>query len=100
MSVIRLSVQHGTTLEQAKGRLQASVDEVRSRLPFIVRQVTWSDDRSRALVAGAGFRLELWVDPREVHITGDLTGAAGALANTVVAGLRAIVQRTFNKQLP
>jgi hypothetical protein len=49
---------------------------------------------------GAGARIDLWVDAREVHVTGDLPVLGALLGGPLASGLKQIVQQTFGKQLP
>jgi hypothetical protein len=98
MPLISVSVAHGLTLEEACRRLETVVGEISDR--FGIRRVEWSADRSRAKLEGAGARIELWVDPRDVHVTGDIPVLAGLLGGPVTSGLRQILDRTFRKGLP
>lgn len=99
MPLISLSVQHGQSLEEARSRLEASVQQVMRQLGAFVRQVVWSGDRSRVRLDGRGFWLELWVDVQDVHATGDIPLMGALLGNPMAARLKQILQQTFRKQL-
>jgi hypothetical protein len=84
--MINLSFQHGQTLEEARRRLEAAVDQVSRQFQALVRRVDWADDRTRVKLEGAGFWVEMWVDASDVHATGDIpTWAAYLAARSVPA---------------
>ena len=97
MPLINVSVAHGQSLEEAQRRLGTVVQELSDR--FGVRRVEWSPDRRRVKLEGAGARIEMWVDPEVVHVTGDLPGLGGLLSGPAASGLRHILERTFPKPL-
>ena len=100
MPMINLTVAHGRSLEEARGRLEMAVGEVSGKFGAMVRRVEWSADRSRVRIEGAGFWVEMGVDAREVHATGDIPVLGGLLGGPVASGLKQIVQKTFRKTLP
>jgi hypothetical protein len=99
MSLINLSVKHNRTLEEARGRLEAAVQEVSGQFGAMVRRVEWAADRSRVRMEGVGFWVEMWVDAQEVHATGDMPLLGGLLGSPLGAGLKQIVQQAFQKRL-
>jgi hypothetical protein len=98
MPLISVSIAHGQSLDEAQRRLAAVVQEASDR--FGIRRVEWSSDRRRVKLEGAGTRIEMWVDPEIVHVTGALPGLGGLLGGPVASGLKHILERTFRKQLP
>jgi hypothetical protein len=98
MPAISLSVKHGQSLEEARSRLEAAVQQVMRQFGTFVRQVVWSSDHSRVRLDGRGFWLELWVDAQDVHATGDIPLLGALLGNPMAAGLKRILQQTFQKQ--
>ena len=100
MPLIKLSVQHGRTLEEAQSHLETAVHKVHSQFKTLVRQVAWSADRSRVRLDGVGFWVEMWVDAQEVHVSGDLPLLGRLLGSPVATALQRIVQQTFQKRLP
>jgi Putative polyhydroxyalkanoic acid system protein (PHA_gran_rgn) len=100
MPLIKLSVQHGRTLEEAQSHLETAVHKVHSQFKTLVRQVAWSADRSRVRLDGVGFWVEMWVDAQEVHVSGDLPLLGRLLGGPVATALQRIVQQTFQKRLP
>ena len=42
----------------------------------------------------------MWVDAQDVHATGDIPMLAGLLGGQLGAGLKQILQQTFQKKLP
>jgi hypothetical protein len=99
MSLINLSVKHNRTQEAARSQLETAVDQVRSKFGHIVQWVEWSADRNSVHINGTGFEIEMHVDAQDVHVSGDLPFLGGLLGGPFVAGLKAIVQQTFHKQL-
>ena len=99
MPLINLSVKHGRTLEEARSQLETAVQRVHSQFGALIRQVRWSVDRSRVRLDGMGFSVEMWVDVYEVHVSGDLPLLGALLGSPLVAGLKQIVQQTFQKRL-
>ena len=49
---------------------------------------------------GVGFWVEMRVDAEAVHVSGDLPVLGGLLGGPMATGLKQIVQRTFQKELP
>jgi hypothetical protein len=99
MPLINMSMQHGQSLEQARSRLETAVHKVLSQFGALVRHVAWSADHSWVRLDGIGFWVELWVDARELHATGDIPMLGALLGSPVAAGLKQILQQTFRKQL-
>ena len=100
MPLINLAVQHGRTLEEARTSLEMAVNKVHNQFGALVRQVVWSADRGRVRLNGVGFWVELWVDDRDVHATGDIPLLAGLLGSSMATGLKQILHQTFQKPLP
>jgi Putative polyhydroxyalkanoic acid system protein (PHA_gran_rgn) len=99
MSLINLSVKHGQSLEEARGRLEMAVNEVRSRFGAMIQRADWSADRNRVRLDGTGFWLEMTVDDQHVHATGDIPFLGGLLGGPLAGGLKQIVEQTFQKKL-
>jgi hypothetical protein len=97
--LISLTIAHRQTQEEARRRLDMAVREVSERVGRIT-QVEWSADRNRVRLQTLGAWLELWVDDRDVHATGDIIGLGGLLSGPLTSGLKQILQKTFQKQLP
>jgi hypothetical protein len=99
MPLINLSVKHGGTVEEARSHLKTVVDKVHSQFRTLVRQVAWSADHNRVRLEGVGFWVEMWVDPQEVHASGDIPLLGGLLGSPVAKSLKQILQQTFQKKL-
>jgi hypothetical protein len=93
-------LKHGRTLEEARRQMDKAVHEVQNWGGTLVQHVTWSTDRNQVRLDGTGFWVEMWVDAQEVHVSGDLPLLGGLLGGPVATGLKQIVERTFQKQLP
>src|SRR5437870_285898 len=100
MPLLNLTVQHGRSLDDARRGLETAVDRVSGQFGALVRRVEWASDRDRVKVEGVGFWVELWVDAHAVHATGDIPILGGLLGGDLAAGLKQIVQQTFQKKLP
>jgi putative polyhydroxyalkanoate system protein len=97
MPLISVSLAHGQSLEEARRRLETVSTEIADR--FGIRHVEWSADRSRVKLVGAGARVDMWVDVREVHVTGDIPALAGLLSGPMTSGIRQILDQAFRKRL-
>ena len=100
MPLIDLTLQHGQTLEEARRRLEMTVNEVTGKFGSMVQRVEWAADRSRVKLSGVGFWIEMSVDSQAFHAMGDIPMLGRLLSGPLVSGLRQIVQRTFQKNLP
>jgi len=100
MSLIKLSLKHGRSLEEARSHLEAAVYKVHGQFKTFIQQVTWSADRNRVRLDGLGFWVEMWVDALEVHVSGDLPVLGRLFGSPIATALQRIVQETFQKKLP
>ena len=99
MPLINLSVKHGRTLDDARARLQQTVDEVCAKFAAMVQRVEWADDRNSVTVSGTGFVVEMRVDPQDVHVVGDIPLLGRLLGQPVISGLKGILENKFQKRL-
>jgi hypothetical protein len=100
MPLIDLTLQHGQTLDEARRRLEMTVNEVTAKFGSMVQRVEWAADRGRVKLSGVGFWIEMSVDIQALHATGDIPMLGRLLSGPLIAGLRQIVQQTFQKKLP
>jgi len=100
MPLIDLTLQHGQTLAEARRRLEIAVNEVNARFRSMLRRTEWAADRSRVKLDGVGFWLEMSVDAQVLRATGDIPILGRLLGSQLIAGLRQIVEQTFQKKLP
>jgi Putative polyhydroxyalkanoic acid system protein (PHA_gran_rgn) len=98
MPLTNLTFVHGQTFEEARRRLEKAVHEVTSQFGG-VRRVDWAADRNRVKLEGAGVWVEMWVDARNVHATGDIPILGELLGGPLASGLKQIVQQAFQKKL-
>jgi hypothetical protein len=99
MPLISLAIAHGETGEEARRRLELAVRQVAERFGALGR-VEWSADRSRVKLETAAAWVEMWVDDRDVHATGDIRGLGGLMRGPLASGLKQVLQQVFRKQLP
>jgi hypothetical protein len=100
MPMIDLTLQHGQTLEEARRRLEITVNEVNARFGSMIRRAEWAADRSRVKLDGVGFWVEMSVDAQALHATGDIPILGRLLGGQLTSGLRQIIRQTFQKKLP
>ena len=99
MPLINLSVKHGRTLEDARARLEQTVNEACDKFASLVQRVEWTADRNTAVVYGSGFEVKLSVDAQDVHVVGDIPLLGRLLGGPVIAGLKGILEQKFQKKL-
>jgi Putative polyhydroxyalkanoic acid system protein (PHA_gran_rgn) len=99
MPLISLTIAHRQTREEARRRLEMAVREVSGRFGGVER-IEWSADRNRVKLETAGAWLEMWVDDRDVHATGDITVLGRLMSGPLISGLKQIIEQTFRKALP
>jgi hypothetical protein len=100
MPVLNLTVRHGRTLEDAGRGLELAVQRISAQFGPLVRRAEWAPDRQRVKLEGVGFWVEMWVDPQDLHATGDIPILGGLLGGRLGSGLKQILQQTFQKSLP
>ena len=100
MPLIDLTLQHGRTLDEARRRLEMTVNEVTAKFGSMIQRIEWAADRSRVKLSGAGFWIEMSTDAQVFHATGDIPVLGRLLGGPLISGLRQIVQQTFQKNLP
>jgi hypothetical protein len=100
MPMIDLTLQHGQTLEEARRRLETTVNEVNARFGSMIRRAEWAADRSRVKLDGVGFWVEMSVDAQALRATGDIPILGRLLGDQATSGLRQIIRQTFQQKLP
>jgi Putative polyhydroxyalkanoic acid system protein (PHA_gran_rgn) len=101
MPEFTLTVKHRKTLEGARAELERAIQDVQTRFGAMVQRVEWAPDRNSVqLWATGGVRVDLRIDPEELHVTGDVPNLLGILGSPLLLGLRGIVQQHFPKALP
>ena len=96
MPLIDLTLQHGQTVDGARRRLERTVNEINAQFGAMIQRIDWAADRSRVKLTGVGFWVEMSVDALVLHATGDIL----ILSHLLGGGLRQILERTFQQQLP
>ena len=99
MPPMNLSLEHGREMAEARSLLRTAVDQTTAKFGALVRRTDWAGDGSSVKVIGVGFTVEMRVDAKHVHVTGDLPALGGLLGSPMAAGLKQIVQRVFQKKL-
>ena len=99
MRLLDLTVAHGRTQEEARRRLETAVQDVTGRFGAMLRRVECAPDRNRVRLEGVGAWIEMWVDARDVHATGDLAILGELLGGPLPAQLRQVVERALQRAL-
>jgi hypothetical protein len=99
MPLIEVNVPHGLTLEEARQRLETAVHRVSTQFGAVIQRTEWARDRNRVRLQGAAVKVEIWVDARDVHATGEILGAS-LLGAPLASALKQVIQHTFQKRLP
>ena len=100
MPLMKLSLQHGHTVDEARRHLETAVHEITSRFSTLVRRMQWSTDRNQVRLEGNGFWVEMQVDMQAVHVSADFPGLGRLLGASVTTRLKEIIQHTFQQRLP
>jgi hypothetical protein len=99
MPLINLSLEHGRTLDEARASLERAVSDVQGMLGAMIQRASWTGDRNRVKIDGSGFWVEMSVDDRQVHATGDMPFLGALLSGPLGGGLKQILELRFKKQL-
>jgi hypothetical protein len=99
MPAINLSLEHGRSLDEAKVVLRSATELTCARFGLLVRRTEWAPAGDAVVVTGIGFRVDMKVDAKQVHVTGDLPSLGGILNSPVVGGIKQIVTQAFRKRL-
>ena len=100
MPLINLSVKHGRTIEDARARLEQSVDDVSTKFGSFVQRVEWTSDRNGVKLFGTGFEIDMRVDTEAVHLIGDIPLIGKLLGSPIINSLRSVLENRFQKKLP
>jgi hypothetical protein len=93
-------MKHGQTQEQARAHLEQAIGQVQAQYAAMVKRVDWSPDHNAVqLSATGGVKVDIRVDPTDVHVVADVPRLLGLMASPVLLGLQGIMQKEF-KQLP
>jgi hypothetical protein len=99
MSLMKFSVKHERTLEDAKQILQSTVDDVSKHFGMLINKVEWNDLRTDVQIDAKGAMVHTWVDAQEVHLTCDVPLLSKLLGGPVVEKLKGLVEDRFQKKL-
>lgn len=99
MSLMTFTVKHEHTLDEAKGILQSTVDDVSKHFGLLINSVEWNDARSDVKIDAKGASVHVWVDAVDVHLTCDVPLLSKLLGGPVVEKLKGIVEDRFQKKL-
>jgi len=100
MPLIDVTLQHGRSVEDARRRLEDTVNQVNATFRPMIERVQWAADRNRVKIDGSGFWVEMAVDAEAFHATGDIPVLGKLFGSRFASGLKQIVQQTFQRNLP
>jgi hypothetical protein len=99
MPLIQVTVKHGRTLDDARQRLEMAVTEARAKLGALIHTVEWNAPRDSVKLRGPGVEIDMRVDVQELHVSGDVPLLSNLLKGPVVAGIKAVLERAFQRRL-
>ncbi|HEX3656969.1 MAG TPA: polyhydroxyalkanoic acid system family protein [Pirellulales bacterium] len=99
MSLIRFSMRHGRTLDEARAQLEATVSQVQTKFAPLIQRVEWNATRDQVMLYAVGGQLDLRVDPQELHLEADIPLVSRLLGQPLIAGLKGLLEQTFQKKL-
>jgi len=99
MSLMKFSVKHERSLDEAKEVLQQTVDDVNRHFGMLINKVEWNDERTDVMIDAKGADIHVWIDALEVHLTCDVPLLGKLLGGPVVETLKGLVQDRFQKKL-
>jgi predicted secreted protein len=99
MSLMKFSVKHDKTLDEARQVLQQTVDDVSKHFGLLINSTEWNADRTDVKIDAKGADIHVWVDTLEVHLTCDVPLLSKLLGGPVVEKLKGLVQDRFQKNL-
>lgn len=97
MSLLKLTFQHGLTLEQARARLNEVVVEMNARFGAMIQRAEWSADRDAVKLYGPGIEAEVRVDAQQVDVTADAPLLGRLLGDRLLGGMKTIVEQEFKR---
>ena len=100
MSLVNLSMKHGTDLAEAEQQLARTVAQVTAQFGAFVTGVEWADDRRAVKFTGPGVWVAMRVDEVHVHAEGDVPMISNLLGGGVRAKLEQALRKQFPKALP
>jgi hypothetical protein len=65
----------------------------------LLHQVQWAADFRSVTMSGTGLHVEMRVDEQSVYVALDVPMLSGLLRAPFMAGVKGILQRTFQKRL-
>ncbi len=73
MADISIKKEHGLSLEEAQGKIDKVVTDVKAEFSSLIKSIDWNSDKTEAKVKGKGFSGDFIVDESSVGIDVDLS---------------------------
>lgn len=99
MSLMKFSVKHERSFDEAKQILKSTVDDVSKNFSLLINGIEWKEAGSDVLIEAKGATLHAWVDAVEVHLTCEVPLLSKLLGGPVVEKLKGLVEDRFQKKL-
>jgi hypothetical protein len=92
-------MRHGRTFDEARAQLAATVSQVQAKFGPLVERVEWNTARDQVKLLAVGGQLDLRVDPLDLHLEADIPLVSRLLSQPLIAGLKGLLEQTFQKKL-
>jgi len=98
--VIELTFAHGRTRDDAQRRLETAVQSMSTQFATLIHRAEWAPERDRVKLEGPGAWVEISIDDRNVYAKGDIPFVGRLLGSPFAAGLKQLLEQSFQKKLP
>jgi hypothetical protein len=97
MSLVKLSLKHGQTIDEAQRALEQAVGQVSAQFTLLIDRVQWDAARRHVDIQGKGFEIHMQLDEQEVHVEADIPILGKLLGNQLLTGVKKVLEHTFQK---
>jgi hypothetical protein len=70
MAEVNMSFEHGQTPDVARANFIRNIEKAQAEHGRWIRKVTWSDDRTSAVLSGPSYEVTMSLDDTHVHARG------------------------------
>jgi len=83
MAQVNLSIPHGQPLDAARENFVRGIEKAREEHGRWIHAVSWSDDRTSAILTGPSYEVTMSLDDTHVHVRGRVPLAVKLLERPV-----------------
>ncbi len=94
MAALNMSIEHGQSWDVARANFATTIQKAREEHRRWIHKVTWSPDRTSAVLSGPSYEIELSLDALYVHARGRVPLAVKLIERPV----RGFIERTLAKE--